>query len=154
MGLHIDLDGVADVAHPAAPAGVFDALPEALLGDFDQALRLRTDLSAQIGGGAVAVEAADQGAYVHTDDVALPQLSGAGDTVDDHLVHRDAGRAGEAAVAQKGGLGPVALDKAADRPVDLVGGDPGAHHGARQRPGLGGEPPGPAHGLDLPGGFQ
>ncbi len=36
-----------------------------------------------------------------------------------------AGRAGEAPVAQKGGLGPVALDKAAERPVDLVGVTPG-----------------------------
>ena len=30
----------------------------------------------------------------------------------------------------------------------------GTHHGTGQRPGLGGQPPGPAHELDFTGGFQ
>ena len=141
---------MANVAHPAAPAGVFDTLPEALLGDLNQPGRLVAHLAAGVGGGAVPVEAADEGAHVDADNVALLQLPGAGDAVDDHLIHRDAGRAGEAAVAQKGGLGPVALDKAADRPVDLVGGDTRTDHRAGQSPGLGGETPSPAHSLNLP----
>ena len=41
VGLHIDLDRVADVAHPAARSGIRNALPEAALGDLDQPLRLR-----------------------------------------------------------------------------------------------------------------
>ena len=48
----------------------------------------------------------------------------------------------------------MALDKAADRCIDLMGSDAGCHHGTSQGPGLGGDPPGPAHGLDLPGRFN
>ncbi len=127
---------------------------EALLGHFDQLFCLIADLTAGIGGGTVAVEAADESTYVYADDVALLQLPGTGDAVDHLVVHRDAGRTGKTAVAQKRGLGPVALDKAADRCIDLMGSDAGCHHGTSQGPGLGGDPPGPAHGLDLPGRFN
>ena len=48
----------------------------------------------------------------------------------------------------------MALDEAPDRLVDLVGGHPRPDHGAGQRAGLGGEPPGPAHCLDLSGGLN
>ena len=152
-GLHIDLDRVADVTDPAAPAGVFDALPKALLGDVNQPLGRFAHLAAGIGGGAVAVEAADKGAHINADDVPLLQLPGIGDAVNDHLIHRNAGRSGKAAVAQKGGLCAMALNKPADGTVNLVGGDPRTDHGAGQSPGLSGEPPGPAHGLDLPWGL-
>ena len=48
----------------------------------------------------------------------------------------------------------MALDKAANRPINLVGGNARPHHSAGQGPGLGGNPPGPAHSLNLPRGFQ
>ena len=48
----------------------------------------------------------------------------------------------------------MALDKAADRCIDLMGSDAGCHHGTSQGPGLGGDPPGPAHGLNLPRRFH
>ena len=62
---------------------------------------LIADLTAGIGGGTVAVEAADESTYVYADDVALLQLPGTGDAVDHLVVHRDAGRTGKTAVAQK-----------------------------------------------------
>ena len=154
VGLYISLDRVADVGHPAALTGHLDALPEALLGHSDELLRLGADRAAGIGSGAVPVEPADEGAHVHADDVALLELSGAGNAVDHLVIDGDAGRTGVAAVTQEGGLRAVALDEPAHRRVDLVGGDPGGHHGAGQSPGLGGDPPGPAHGLDLTGGLN
>ena len=48
----------------------------------------------------------------------------------------------------------MALDKAADRGIDLVGGDTRPDHGPGQRPGLAVIRPGPAHGLDLSGGLS
>ena len=75
VALHIDLDRVADVAHPAALSGVFDTLPEALLGDLDQLGRLLAHLTAGVGGGAVPVKAADVGAHIHADDIPLLQIA-------------------------------------------------------------------------------
>ena len=48
----------------------------------------------------------------------------------------------------------MALNKAPDGGVDLMGGDPRGHHRSGQGAGLGGEPPGLAHGLNLPGRFH
>ena len=153
-GLHILLDPVAHIGDTAAHPGVFDPLEEALTGDVDELPGLLAHLSTGEGGGTVAVKAIQIGAHVDGDDVALLQLSAAGQAVNDHFVHRDTGRTRKAVKPQKGGLGAVAFDEAADRSVDLVGGDPGADHGAGQGPGRGGEPSGPAHSLNLPLGFQ
>ena len=119
------------------------------MGDLAQPHGLVAHLAAGVGGGAVAVEAADVGAHVHADDVALLQLPGAGDAVDDLLVDGDAGRTGEPAVTQERGLGSVAFDETAHRRVDLVGRHAGADHRPGQGAGLGGDTPGLAHGLDL-----
>ena len=151
---HVLLHRVGDIIDPVAGAGELDALPEALFGHMDQMHGLVAHLSAGEGGGAVAVEAVQKGAHVHADDVALLQLPGTGYTMDDFLVDRDTGGAGETAVAQEGGLGSVALDKLAHGGIDLMGGHAGPHHGAGQRPGLGGQPPGPAHALDFAGRFE
>lgn len=58
-------------------AGKFHALPEALLGDLNQALGLVAHLPAWVGGGAVTMEAADKGAHIYADDVAPPSAFGA-----------------------------------------------------------------------------
>lgn len=142
VGLHIGLDRMADIGHPAALPSHFDALPKALLGHFDQLFCLIADLTAGIGGGTVAVEAADIGAYVHADDVPLLQLAGTGDPVDDFVVYRNTGRAGIAAIAQKRGLCAMALDKTANPAVSIsFVVTPGRTIEPGQRPGLGGQPP-------------
>ena len=100
------------------------------------------------------MKAVEVSAHVNGDDVAFLQLPGAGDAVDNLLIDGDAGGAGKAAISQEGGLGSVTFDKFAYRGVNLMGGDTGPHHGTGQRPGLGGQPPGPAHQLDFTGRFQ
>ena len=153
-GLHVGLDRVADIGHPVSAPGQLNALPEALLGDFNEFFCLVAHLPAGIGGGAVPVEAADIGAHIHADDVPLLKLAGPRDAVNHHLVDGDTGGGGKARVVQEGGGAAVALDEPADGGVNLMGGDPGGHHRPGQGPGLGGKPPGPAHGLDLPRRFN
>ena len=99
---HVLLHRVGDIIDPVAGAGELDALPEALFGHMDQMHGLVAHLSAGEGGGAVAVEAVQKGTHVHADDVALLQLPGTGYAMDDFLVDRDTGGAGETAVAQEG----------------------------------------------------
>ena len=125
VGLHILLDRVGDVGHPVPARASLMPSQKLCWVTCDEPQGLVADLAAGEGGGAVAVEAVQIGSHVHADDVALLQLPGAGDAVDDHLVHRDAGGAGIAGVAQEGGLAAVALDEAPHRGVDLQGGDPG-----------------------------
>ena len=152
--LYILLHSMRDVEHPVSGAGQPDALPKALLGDLDETQGLIADLPAGEGGRAVAMETVQAGAYVHTDDVALLQLPVVRDAVDDHVVDGNAGRAGKPVVIEERRPGAVSLDELSHGGVDLQGGYAGAHHGAGQGPGLGGQPPGPAHPLDLARGFQ
>ena len=86
VGLHVLLDGVADVGDTAAFPGKFHALPEALFGDADQLQGLLAHLTTGVGARTVAVKAADVGAYVNADDVAVLQHTGTGDAVDDLFV--------------------------------------------------------------------
>ena len=151
---HVLLHRVGDVGHPETRTGEFNALPEALLGDGDEPQRFVTHLSAGEGGGAVAVVAVYNGAHVYADNVAFLQNPGSGDAVDNLVIHRDTGRAGKSAVAQKRGLGAAASDEVAHGFVDLFGGDARLDHGASQRAGLGGDPSGFAHGLDLARRFE
>ena len=53
------------------------------------------------GARAVAVEAVDEGTHVDADDIALTELPVTRNPVDDLVVHRDAGGAGEAVVVEK-----------------------------------------------------
>ena len=120
VALHILLHSVGDVRHTLSSPGILDALPEALLRDLDQAQGLLAHLPTGEGGGAVAVKTIDEGSHVYADDVALLEhhLLG-GDAMDDHIVHRDAGGPGEAAVSQEGRPPSLALDELAHRGIYL-----------------------------------
>ena len=155
VAFHVDLHRVGDVGHPLSHLRELEALPEALPGDIDEPLSLVRDLPAGVGGGAVAVEPIDHSPHVDADDVALLEDDLLGrNAVDDHLVHRDARRPCEPVIVQERRLSTAAADELAHRVVDLPGGDAWADHPARQRPGLGGDPPGAAHGVLFPGGLQ
>ena len=121
---------------PVAGAGQLDALPEALLGDPDE---LQGPPGSPPRRGKVAAQSpwkpVQIGAHVHTDDVALLQLPGAGDAVDDLLVMEMQAEPLKPPLAQERGLRPVALDELAHGGVDFVGGHTGPHQGTGQRPG-------------------
>ena len=154
VGLHIGLHGGGDVRQAAALAGVFHALEKALLGDTDQPQRLVGHLTAGVGAGAVAVEAADERAHVHADDVALLQHPLAGDAVDDLIVDGDAHAGGVAVVVQEGRGRALVLDELEHCLVDLSGGDAGLYHIPCQSTGGRGNFARPAHQLDLVGRFE
>jgi len=69
----------------------------------------------------VAEEAVEDTPEVQTDDIAVAELAGAGDPVDDLFVDRRAQRGGEAAVAQEGRTGSRLLDRLAGDPIELEG---------------------------------
>ncbi len=69
--LDVCLNGGADVGNTIAHTGKFNAFKEALRVYCDQLFRLFAYLSARDGSGAVTVVAADVGADIHLDDIAL-----------------------------------------------------------------------------------
>jgi len=153
MLFHILLHRVGNVGDPIALPRHFEPLKEALASDLDQVHGRVAHIAAGEGGAAVAVEALQIGAHVHADDIALHQLPVVRNAVDDHIVDGDTGGAGIAPIIQEGGLCPVGTDKVPDGVVNLQGGDTRFDHGAGQRTGLGRQGAGPAHQLDLAGGF-
>ena len=85
-GLGHLLDGVADVREAVALPHGCQPLPEALLGDGQQAACLLGDLADGMRPGRVAVVALDDGAAVDRDDVALLQAVLPWDAMHDHVV--------------------------------------------------------------------
>ena len=100
---------------------------------------------------AVTVEAADIGAYIHTDDVAFLQDQLAGDPVDDFIVHRNTGRAGETPVAQERGLRALAFDEFPNCGIYFKSGYARTYHIARQLAGRRGNLSCAAHPLNISG---
>ena len=152
--LHIGLDRRRDVLKTLPLPGEADPLKEALPGHVDQALRLRGNRSAGERRRAVSMEAPDVRAYVHADDIALPQDPFAGDAVDDFVVDADADAGGVAVVMEKGRDRSLLADKPLHRVVDLLGCHAGLYHFPCQGTGSRGNFSTPAHQVDLVGGFQ
>ena len=154
LTLGIRLNGGGDVGQAIALLGVPDALKEALLGGTDQPQRLVGHLPAGVGAGAVAMEAADERAHVHADDVALLQHPLAGDAVDDLIVDGDA-HAGRIAVVVQERRGRSLLgDELIDCLVNLLGCYAGFYHIPCHSTGSRGNLSRPAHQFDLVRGFQ
>ena len=74
-----------------------------------------------------------------------------GDAVADDLVDAGAQRLGEAAVAERRGVGAVVAEELVADPVELVGGHARHDVAADELAGLRGEPAGDAHPLDRVG---
>ena len=102
------------------------------------------------GGGRVADEAAERDAAVEREDVALLQLVGRREAVDDLLVDRRADREGEAVVALEGRQRPGVADHLLRRHVEFERGHAGRDHPAQLLAHLRHEPPGGPHLLQLP----
>ena len=69
--------------------------------------------------GAVTMEAADVGANIHADDVALFQHPLTGNAVDDLVVDADACRSGKSAISKKGRLRSAFFNVSANEGVKL-----------------------------------
>src|SRR5207302_8458706 len=123
--LHVALDGGAQVAQPVAGLGLLHARPEGLLGDADQAQRLRADPADRDGAAHVGPEAVQDQAQVEADDVALMDRAPAGDAVDDLVVDRDAGRLRIVLVAEEAGPCAALPDQAVGQAVEVAGGHAG-----------------------------
>ncbi len=149
LHIGIRLNGGGDVGQAIALPGVLDALKEALLGGTDQPQRLVGHLPAGVGAGAVAMEAADERAHVHADDVTLLQHPLAGDAVDDLIVDGDA-HAGRIAVVVQERRGRSLLgDELIDCLVNLLGCYAGFYHIPCHSTGSRGNLSRPAHQCDL-----
>ena len=96
----------------------------------------------------------DTGSHVNADDVTLFEHPVIGYAMDDDLVHRDTGAAGEPPVAQKAGFCALALDKLAYCSIYFKGCFTGDYQFSRESAGRRGDPSGFAHELDLMGGFN
>ena len=120
--LDVCLNGGADVGNTIAHTGKFNAFKEALARDCDQLFRLVAYLSAGDGSGAVTVVAADVGADIHLDDIALADdMRLRRNAVNDLIVDGHTRTARKTAVAKEGRLCACILDGLADDPVDFFG---------------------------------
>ena len=151
MDFSDQFDGV--VTEDALP-GVFQPLEEALLCHTDQVHVLVGHLPAGVCAGAVAMDAADVGAHVHADDIALLQYPWTGNAVDDLVVDGDAYAGGIAIVVQERGGRSMGADKVKHCLIDLVGCYAGFYHFPCQSTGSRGNFSRPAHQFDLVCGFQ
>ena len=154
MRLGILLHSGRDVGQAIALPGVFQPLEEALLCHTDQIHVLVGHLPAGVSAGAVAMDAADVGAHVHADDIALLQYPWTGNAVDDLVVDGDAYAGGIAIVVQERGGRSMGADKVKHCLIDLVGCYAGFYHFPCQSTGSRGNFSRPAHQFDLVCGFQ
>ena len=152
--LHVLLDGCRDIEQPVALLGEPDPLKKALSGHVDQILRLRGDPAAGEGGRTVAVKPSNVRSHIHTDDIALLEDPGSGNSVDDLVVDADAGAGRIAVVMQEGGDCALLANEMLHCTVDLMGCDAGLYQFPCISTGSRGNFSGPAHQFDLMGGFE
>ena len=149
FGLGKALDGVADVTQMCPRLHHGNAAHEAFIGDLDQALRLAVHFAHHVHARGITMPAIDDQGDVDVDDVAVAQRLVIGNAVADDVVDRGADRLGVAPVVVGGGNGIVRLGEVDDHLVELVRGDAGLDQRHEQVEGLGGQPPGLAHGLEI-----
>src|SRR5918998_2440701 len=132
FGLGDGLYGVPHVAEPVPGPHRLRGGGEAVLGNFEQSLRLFGHLADGYRGRRVGDEAPVADADVDGEDVALLQAVGARDAVHDHGVRggadgaREVRRPGGAGVALELGAPAVGADKVLRHRVELAGRDAGA----------------------------
>ena len=96
----------------------------------------------------VAVPAVEDDGDVDIGDVAFAQNAVAGDAVADHVILRDADRAGIALVEQAGGQGAVIEGEFPGQPVELVGDHARNHVRDQHVQALGRQPASAPHALE------
>ena len=151
------LAGVADVAEGGAGLHGFDAGHHALVGDVDQALRLRADGAHGIHAAGIAVEAVFFDGDVDVEDITVFQGLVVGDAVADNVVYGGAAGFGEGGIAVVQGRGVAALHVymiIVHQLVEFVGGHAGFDEIADVVEGFGGQAAELAHFFDFFGGFD
>lgn len=80
----------------------------------------------RVGKTAVQVDAA-----VYPDDISLDEAAFVGNSMNDHLVHREAERSGIVLIIQEGRAAFVSQDEVVSELVEFEEAHPGLHHGAK-----------------------
>src|SRR5437763_1780208 len=83
------LDGVGDVAEMVAGLRLLDPEHQAFVSHIDQPARLNADIADQVHPARIAVPAVDDRGYVDIDDVAVLELTVAGNAVAHDVIDRD-----------------------------------------------------------------
>ena len=151
------LAGIADVAEGDAGLHNLDTGHHALVGDVDQALRLRADGAHGIHAAGIAVEAVFFDGDVDVEDVAVFQGFVVGNAVADNVVYGGAAGFGEGgiAVVQWCGVAALHVDMIiVHQLVELIGGNAGFDEIADVVEGFGGQAAELAHFFDFFGGFD
>ncbi len=94
----------------------------------------------------------DADAHINGDDVSLPEPVGTGYPVDNLVIHGDTHGSLEAVEMVEGGIAPMLLNELFHLVVDLPGGDARLNQAPAVGSGLGGEPSGLSHQIQLMGG--
>src|SRR5690606_29373176 len=152
----VGLDRVADIAQGGAGLHRADAAPHRLERGLHQAPGHHRRRAGEVHAAGGAVPAGLDHGHVDIDDVTVLQdLGGTGDAVADHVVDRDAGGLGIAAVADVGGDGALHVDDVvvADA-VQFLGAHARLHVRGDHLQHLGGQAAGDAHLLDFFGGLE
>ena len=131
--LQVTFNRMADVADAFARHRELEGFVEGCLRALHQEPLLLRHLADGEGVGEVPVPASDTRHAVGSDDVALLEDIPVGDSVDNHVIHRQAEGGGVRDVAASGavalaGRDPVVVaDEILRHPVDVVEGDAGLH---------------------------
>ncbi len=119
------------------------------MGEVAEAPRPGRDLAHAVHAAGVAVPAAlDDHGHVDIGDVALAQLTVAGDAMADHVVGRDAHGPSVALIAEAGGQGAVVEDELAGQVVQPFGRDARDHLGDQHVEAFRGQPACAAHAFE------
>ena len=111
LGFRKALDGMADIAEPAARADGGDAAHQAFVGDLDQPLGGALQLAGGVHAAGIAMPAVEHEGHVDVDDVAFAQRLLVRDAVADDVVDRGAARLAVAAIVERGGQRAVVQAK-------------------------------------------
>ncbi len=152
--LGMALDRMADIAQAVAGFRGLDAEHHALIGHFDQLLRLQGDIAGQIGPVRIAVPAVEQGRHVDIDDIAVADRLGPRNAVADDMVHADAAAMRVTAIAQGRGHRAAGDRHVVDDAVDLLGRHARHDMGGERVQDLGGQPPRAPHALEAFGAVE
>ena len=98
------LDSITDIAQMIAWASSLDTSPHTLLGNLEQTLLFRRDLTNRIRPSVIANPALHNSARINGQDIALLENDGIrGDAMNDLIVHRSANAARESTVPLESG---------------------------------------------------
>ena len=123
---HMGFNGMGDITDAVSHYRLFNAFIKGCLCFPKQLLVFLGGIAHNKSVGVVTVEPVAASAHIDADDIPFLQPVSIRNTVDHHVVDRNAGRSGEAIQSQEGGFGAAANDVIVHGLVDFFGGNAGA----------------------------